>query len=295
MTSPSAGPSTRVLEPYEFVVSPAMNAAYLEAEEGHHLRYVRGVHGQPAIVHPGLLLNHSNSTRSPTYRVGAEEADLHAKDETRFINPAFVGKRLRVTWSPGDAFEKRGRIHSVTETMMVDEDGREILRRRLISTKASRAQPIGEAPGQPVARPVAAPTPRSDLSSALELVLWGRPKAVTLERMRLFSGWPKKNIHTDEETARAAGCPAPIASATQNMGHLCELLLDNFGDRWFTSGTLNVTFVRPIYAGDTVISRALIAGSESEHGSDRYVLDLVTINQHGQVVTAGRGTALWSA
>jgi acyl dehydratase len=279
-----------VLEPYEFVAEPDLNARCLDAEQGHHLRYVVGTAGRPPIVHPGLLLNYSNRTKSPTFSVGANEAGVHSRDETRFINPAFVGSRLRVTWNPAELIEKRGRIFHVIDTLVTDQDGREILRRRATSTSTSDTQPIGRQGEQPARRNEPEPPPSGP--APLGLVLAGRPKSVTLERMRLFSGWPVKNIHTDEDTARTAGCPAPIASATQNMGHICELMLDNFGDDWLRTGTLSVVFVRPIYAGDTVTCRAVIRSLEPDGGRTRYTLDVSAENQHGEAVTVGRATGV---
>lgn len=279
-----------VLAPYEFVATPELNARCLDAEQGHHLRYVVGADGRPPIVHPGLLLNYSNRTKSPTFSVGEHEAGVHSRDETRFINPAFVGSRLRVTWTPAEVVEKRDRIYHVIDTLVIDQDGREILRRRATSTSTSETRPIGQQEEQLTRR--TAPEPPSSGPAPLGMTLVGRPKLVTLERMRQFSGWPAKNIHTDEETARAAGCPAPIASATQNMGHLCELMLDNFGDEWMHTGTLSVAFVHPIYAGDTVTSRGVFRCVDHGGGRPRYTLEVIAENQHGAAVTVGRATAV---
>lgn len=293
MTSPSQTLDSELsLEPFEFTVDTDLNARYLESLEGHHLRYLRGRGGHPPLIPPGLLLNQSNTTRSPSYRVGPTEAGIHAKEETRFVNPAYVGKRLRVVWSFVERYERRGRIYTVTDAVITDEDGREIIRRRAWGTRSSDTAPI-ERRSEQRAEPAAAGASQPDPTTELGLVLHGRPKTVTLERMRLFSGWPRKNIHTDEETARAAGCPAPIASATQNMGHLCELLIDHFGEEWLTTGTLTLAFTRPIYAGDTITSCAVITGREEQETRTRYELEVRADNQRGMPVTLGRATALW--
>lgn len=157
-----------ILEPFEFVIDPAANATYLDAEEGAHLRYVRDSGDAPPIVHPGALLNQSNITRGPTFRVGSGEAAVHTRDETEFLNPAYVGKRLRVTWAPVERYEKRGRIYSVMDTSIEDEDGRQILRRRATNIKSTAAQPIerkaeGQGGGQP--RPTALPDPHRPASA----------------------------------------------------------------------------------------------------------------------------------
>jgi acyl dehydratase len=276
----------RAIRPCEFVVTAEMNAAYLEAEEDHDPRYLVGRCGRSPIVHPGLLLNHGNSTKSPNVATGPNEAALHTKDEAFFLNPAFVGTRLRVEWTPGDRWEKRGRIYTVTVARMCDEDGREILRRNLISTRTAKEQPIGGGPAPTLPTPAAAEAaPARDPSGLLGLYLERRPKAATLSGC---ASSPAGRRRTS-----TPGCPAPIASTTQNMGHFCELLIDAFGEAWRASGTLVLAFIRPIYAGDTITNRAVVTEQAQEGDVTRYTLRLTAENQQGTVVTAGGATALW--
>jgi len=121
-------------EPYEFRVTPEFNQQYLEAEEDHHPRYLQETEAGPAIVYPGLLINHSNVTRSPSFYLPPAMAAVHAKEEVEYLNPGRVGKTFRVYWKVVDTYEKRGRAYQVKEALIVDEDGVEILRRRITDT-----------------------------------------------------------------------------------------------------------------------------------------------------------------
>jgi len=121
-------------EPYEFRVTPEFNQQYLEAEEEHHPRYLQETGAGPAIVHPGLFINHSNVTRSPSFYLPPGMAAVHAKEEVEYLNPGRVGKTFRVQWKVVDIYEKRGRFYQVKDTLIVDEDGVEILRRRITDT-----------------------------------------------------------------------------------------------------------------------------------------------------------------
>jgi acyl dehydratase len=76
------------------------------------------------------LLNQSNVTRSPGFCLPPGVAAIHTQDETQFINPSKVGKRFKVTWEIVEEYDKRGRHYQVIDTVVVDEDGTEILRRR---------------------------------------------------------------------------------------------------------------------------------------------------------------------
>jgi len=117
-------------EPFTFQVTPELNEQYLYAVQDYHPRYLEeGDSGSPW-VHPGLLLNQSNLTRSPSFGLKAGMAPVHAKEEVEFLNPGQVGKQFKVTWQEVEEYEKRDKLYTVIETLIVDEDGREILRRR---------------------------------------------------------------------------------------------------------------------------------------------------------------------
>ena len=124
-------------EPYEFYVSPEFNQQYLEAVEDYHPRYIRETEAGLAIVHPGLLINHSNVTRSPSFHLLSGMAAIHTHEEIAYLNPGRVGKSFRVNWKVVDTYTKRDRLYQVKEVSIVDEDGTKILRRRITDTYIS--------------------------------------------------------------------------------------------------------------------------------------------------------------
>ena len=85
-------------EALEFFVTPEMNQQYLYAEEDFHPRYIDASPQGPPLVHPGLLYNMSNNTRSPSFYLPAGWSEVHAAEETEFFNPARVGTKIRVPW-----------------------------------------------------------------------------------------------------------------------------------------------------------------------------------------------------
>ena len=117
-------------EPLEFVVSPELNQQYLFAQEDFDPRYVTGRGSKPPEVHPTLLLSMSANTKSPGFRLAPGTGSILGEQTCEFLNPAYTGKRLRVTWRVVETYEKRGRSYQVAESSIVDEDGVEILRRR---------------------------------------------------------------------------------------------------------------------------------------------------------------------
>jgi len=126
------------LKPLEFVVTPELNQQCLYAVEDFHRWYIEETEFGPPVAHPALLLNMSNATRSPSYHQPQGRAGFHARDQTFFYNPARLGKELRVTWNRLGDYEKRGRPYSLTDILMVDQDGLQVLRRLSHSTIASK-------------------------------------------------------------------------------------------------------------------------------------------------------------
>ena len=133
------------------------------------------------------------------------------------------------------------------------------------------------------------------LASALPgTVFQGRPRTLSLARILAFSGgpldqpgWPEKNLHTDEERARAAGLDQIIASGTQFQGILLALLVDLFGPAWHKSGILDVKITRSVKVGDRLQPKAKVQGRESGADGERVVLDVWCETDEGVTVLAG--------
>jgi len=116
-------------DPWEFQVTPDFNEQYLFAEQDYSPIYFEETELGPPAVHPSLLLNQSNLTRSPSFRLPPKTAAVHTMDEVEFLSPGRVGKKFRVTWKMLEEYEKRGRHYGVLEALIVDEDGLRIMRR----------------------------------------------------------------------------------------------------------------------------------------------------------------------
>lgn len=121
-------------EPYEFHVTPEFNRVYIEAVEDYHPRYLQATDLGPPVVHPALLVVQSNVTRSPSFHLPPGMAAVHSKEKVEYLNWGRVGKTFKVYWKVIETYEKRGRPYQVKDALIVDEDGMEILRRKIIDT-----------------------------------------------------------------------------------------------------------------------------------------------------------------
>jgi acyl dehydratase len=110
-------------------------------------------------------------------------------------------------------------------------------------------------------------------------------KHMRLEQMSrpLMAG--SNPIHYDTEFARRAGLPAPIATGVMSSAFLSEMLTRAFGVEWIRGGAIDVKFIRPIYAGDTVTAHGRITHKTETSTGVRIVLDLWCETQRGDAVT----------
>lgn len=112
-------------------------------------------------------------------------------------------------------------------------------------------------------------------------------RQMTLQEMILFEPEGERNIHTDDETARAAGLPAAIAAGAQFVSYLFDMLYREYGFQSVPGATLDVRIHAPVFAGDTVTARGRVTGSSEQDGARRVLLDVWCENQRGEKVVAG--------
>ena len=112
-------------------------------------------------------------------------------------------------------------------------------------------------------------------------------KQVTLEKVRLFWGRPDRNIHTDEGVAKEAGFAAPIAPGLMSYAFLSEMMVNSFGQAWVDRGTLEVSFIAPVFVGDTITANGIVRETVAEDTGVRVMLEVWCENQAGRKVAVG--------
>jgi 3-hydroxybutyryl-CoA dehydratase len=117
-------------------------------------------------------------------------------------------------------------------------------------------------------------------------------KQMTLARMSrplMAGGNP---IHYDPVFARNAGLPEPIATGVMSSAFLSEMLTKAFGIEWMRGGSIDVNFIRPIYAGDTVTGRGRITGRSETSTGVRITMEIWCETQRGERVTVGTASVV---
>ena len=95
------------------------------------------------------------------------------------------------------------------------------------------------------------------------------------------------NIHTDPEKAKAMGLERPIASGQMSYSYIHEMLCREFGIDFRQGGNLSVTFLKPVYAGDTVTTNGIVEDSQEVDGRRTLSINVWLENQDGNKTSTG--------
>src|SRR5690606_20480515 len=90
-------------------------------------------------------------------------------------------------------------------------------------------------------------------------------------------------IHIDEAFAKTTPMGGTIAHGMLVLSFISEMMAGAFGERWLTSGSLDVRFRAPARPGDTVTARA--TPQEPKDGRLRYNVEVVS--QADEVLISG--------
>ncbi len=117
-------------------------------------------------------------------------------------------------------------------------------------------------------------------------------KQLTIDRMSLPLMAGSNPIHYDPKFAKRVGLPAPIATGVMSSAYLSEMLTKAFGVGWIRGGSIDVKFIRPVYAGDTVTARGRVTGKTETSTGIRISLDIWCETQRGEPVTVGTASVV---
>ena len=122
-------------------------------------------------------------------------------------------------------------------------------------------------------------------------------KSITEESILEFESTgilDRENIHNNPElAAKRLGTTYTLASGRMSITFASESLRKFFGPEVFNhTGTVNLKFLRPVKAGDTIIVTGAVSGSEQTDGGTKVSVNLFCDNQDGNRTAVGIGTAV---
>jgi acyl dehydratase len=225
---------------------------------GRHLRATgQQPYGDPGIAPISILAADGVNLADRFWDISES---VHAGQQLEVLALPRVGDVLTVTGVARDKFVKRGRRYVVAETTTQNARG-EPIARGVVTGVIVYSEGDGSGGGESAAR-ATEPSPRP-IATLGPLV-----RTMTHEAMVLYEPPGEKNIHTDDEVARQAGLPAAIATGTQFLAHVFDLLHRTYGDASRVGTSLDVRIRLPVFAGDRLETTADVLsrdGCRAEH------------------------------
>ncbi len=122
-------------------------------------------------------------------------------------------------------------------------------------------------------------------------------KSITEESILEFESTgilDRENIHNNPElAAKRLGTTYTLASGRMSITFAAESMRKFFGPEVFNhTGTVNLKFLRPVKAGDTITVTGAVSGTEETGGGIKVSVDLFCDNQDGNRTAVGIGTAV---
>ncbi|MDA1128831.1 MAG: MaoC/PaaZ C-terminal domain-containing protein [Chloroflexi bacterium] len=122
-------------------------------------------------------------------------------------------------------------------------------------------------------------------------------KAITTDSILQFESCgilDRENIHNNPAlAAKRLGTTYTLASGRMSITFAAEIMRKFFGPEVFNhTGTVNLKFLRPVKAGDTISVSGAVSGSEEIDGKTRVSVNLFCDNQDGNRTAVGIGTAV---
>ncbi|MEC8858311.1 MAG: MaoC family dehydratase [Chloroflexota bacterium] len=104
----------------------------------------------------------------------------------------------------------------------------------------------------------------------------------------------RENIHNNPElAAKRLGTTYTLASGRMSITFAAESMRKFFGPEVFNhTGTVNLKFLRPVKAGDTITVTGAVSGTEEGDLGTKVSVDLFCDNQDGNRTAVGIGTAV---
>jgi acyl dehydratase len=123
-------------------------------------------------------------------------------------------------------------------------------------------------------------------------VLPSLTKEIGQRKIDAYSGVKPRSIHTDEAWAREKGFRAPLAQAMMSTAYVSELMTQLLGAGFVKGGTMSMTFIKPVYAGERLTVHGVVTDVRPEDGATRVVVDVWCEDQEGDKTAIGTASGL---
>ena len=117
-------------------------------------------------------------------------------------------------------------------------------------------------------------------------------KVIPQRKIDAYSGVRPRSIHSDEAWARQKGFRAPLAQGMMSTAYVSEMMTQLLGAGFIKGGTMSMTFIKPVYAGDRLTVHGVVTEMRPENGGARVVVEVWCENQNGEKTAVGTASGL---
>ena len=241
----------------------------------------------PEAAYPNIVARECLKITDQKMNLGSAESVTHCD---RYFRPPVVGRRVQVTGWLREKRQRRGVEELLVETFAVDDIGTEILRSSHVFRSAAGATPerLGRRPS----------TSRRAGEGELLPVVEKRVSERTIEKFETAhrtvlgaggsaSGSRTASLHTGAELASGMGLSGAVAPGELGLAYLHEMLDRRFGADFRQGGRLEVSYRRPIYAGDLLIAQGLARPQEQKDERVNWQVQVWVENGRAEQVITG--------
>jgi acyl dehydratase len=185
-------------------------------------------------------------------------ASVHAGQKTEILEIPRMGDTLTVTGVVAEKFVRKGRRYVVSSTQTCDSSGRVLAKGETTGVIVyDEAVDDSSPPAEKLAPPPA-------IRRLGPLV-----REMTFEKMVLYEPPGEQNMHTDHAIAREVGLPAAIATGTQFMAYLFDLLHDAYGFEAIRGTILEAKIRLPVFANERIEAAAEVIAEDGGYRDHR--------------------------
>ena len=117
-------------------------------------------------------------------------------------------------------------------------------------------------------------------------------KTIGQRQIDCFSGVRPHSIHTDPEWARQKGFRAPLVQAMMSTAYVSQMMMQFAGQGFVKGGAMSVSFIKPVYAGDTLTVRGRVKSREPQGEATRVTVEVWCENQDGVKTMVGTASGI---
>jgi acyl dehydratase len=117
-------------------------------------------------------------------------------------------------------------------------------------------------------------------------------KEIGQRKIDAYSTVRARSIHTDEAWAKAKGFRAPLAQGMMSTAYVSEMMTAFLGEGFVKGGTLSMSFIQPVYAGDRLTIHGEVKEKRAEGTATRVVVEVWCENQDGERTAAGTASGI---